>query len=312
LRNKTILIAGSTGFLGKSVVDVLLTLDRKYELYLNIIGITPEFEVFGINADICDKRRLKKVLKKYDTIDYILNFAGIANPSQYKKRPVETMDVSYIGTKNILDIARKHYTERVICCSSSEVYGMPDSNAIPTPESYIGRIDTMNERSCYDVGKLILETLCYTYKEKYNVPVTVIRPFNFYGKFLKDDRIIAKMIRSYKDNLSFSIYGKGNQSRSYCHVSDAIVMILTLLLSDNKHFVYNIGNPNTELTVNQLVDIFSEITDGKFKYQYADYPNSYPKNEPMRRCPDISCIVSEFGFEPKIDVETGIKWILNN
>ena len=228
LKSRTVLVTGAKGFLGKTVISFLDYINKtklQEAERVNIIAI--DYEDF----DIC--KPLDNFVKE-DKIDYIINFAGIASPKKYLQKPIETLDVSYLGTKNVLDLARDRGTKSVLMFSSSEVYGTPDPGNIPTGEDYIGSVTTFGNRSCYDIGKNVLETLSYVYHEIHNTPVNVIRPFNLYGPLMNTDdgRIIANICKSMIKETEFSIYGDGRQTRTYCYVTDAIVFMLKVLLLD--------------------------------------------------------------------------------
>ena len=162
--NKTVLLIGSSGFLGKWFSQVF-----------------DDIKVSYLKYDIQDGNDICKPLTCIDRYDFVINCAGIASPEKYMRQPVATLDVSYVGTKNVLDYCNDHDVESVLLFSSSEVYGTPNVNAIPTKEDYIGAIPTMGNRSCYDIGKQVLETLAYIYYNEYKTRVKIVRPFNVYG-----------------------------------------------------------------------------------------------------------------------------------
>lgn len=196
-KSKSVLLIGSDGFLGNWFRDILDENGNKYATY----------DIQSGN-DICDG------MGDIPRYDYVINCAGIASPEKYMKQPVETMDVSYIGTKNVLDYCVENKVESVLMFSSSEVYGTPESISIPTKEDYIGTIPTRSSRSCYDIGKQVLETLCHIYHNKHNVPVKVVRPFNFYGAYMgiNDNRVLSNWMRSMLRDEDIMIYGDGKQT----------------------------------------------------------------------------------------------------
>ena len=214
-RGKTILITGSNGFLGRWFSDVL---NHMNENVLNnsctIICadnniVRDDKRPDSIVLNICNK--IYPAMIGVDELDYIINCAGIASPKIYKNYPVETLDVSYMGTKNILELGEEMNVKSILCFSSSEVYGTPDKDNIPTTENYTGIIPTMSERSCYDVGKEVLETLSYVYHKKYGSPVKVVRPFNLYGPKMgvNDNRVFPNFIgNALIDEISLEIGGQ--------------------------------------------------------------------------------------------------------
>lgn len=199
--SKSVLLIGSDGFLGNWFKDYLRANGNTYYCY-----------------DIRDGNDICESILHLPKCDYVVNCAGIASPEKYMKKPAETMDVSYIGTKNVLEYCIKHNVESVLMFSSSEVYGTPDKANIPTKEDYIGTIPTRSSRSCYDIGKQVLETLCYIYHNIHGVNVKVVRPFNFYGPHMgiNDNRVLSNWMRNYLNNEDIIVYGDGNQTRTFC------------------------------------------------------------------------------------------------
>lgn len=301
LRGSTILVTGSKGFLGKTVISFLEYLNEAKQQEIDIIGL--DYDDF----DICNP--LDGYIKA-DTIDYIINFAGIASPIKYLQKPVETLDVSYLGTKNVFELASARNTKSILMFSSSEVYGTPDEKNIPTKEEYVGSVTTFGNRSCYDIGKNVLETLCYVYHEKYNMPVNVIRPFNLYGPLMNmdDGRIIANICDSMINETDFSIYGDGRQTRTYCYVADAIVFMLKILMLNNFGEIYNVGSEEEELSATDVTkQAYDLIRPQKSNYSLAPHPNNYPDSEPRRRKPDISKVKKATGYTPVYKFETGFR-----
>jgi UDP-glucuronate decarboxylase len=301
LKGSTILITGSKGFLGKTVISFLEYLNEMKQQEINIIGL--DYDDF----DICNP--LSDYIEE-ETVDYIINFAGIASPIKYLQKPVETLDVSYLGTKNVFELASTRNTKSVLMFSSSEVYGTPDEQNIPTKEEYIGSVTTFGNRSCYDIGKNVLETLCYVYHDKHNTPVNVIRPFNLYGPLMNmdDGRIIANICDSMINETDFSIYGDGKQTRTYCYVADAVVFMLKILMLDKFGEIYNIGSEEEELSATDVTRMaYNIIKPQKSSYFLAPHPDNYPDNEPQRRKPDISKAKKATGYTPVYKFETGFR-----
>lgn len=320
-RHATVLITGCNGFIGVWLMHTFKYLNATCNLNLRVFALDihesvhesirddiPSFITYHqANISECNLGDITHGWK----LDYIFNCAGIAVPMQYMRMPIQTLDVSYIGTKNVLEFAMQESVRSVICFSSSEVYGSPEPDAIPTAEDHVGRIHTHSNRSCYDVGKLVLETLCYTYHQQYNVPVKVIRPFNLYGPLMDDTRVVPNFIRRVISDEPVMIYGDGNQTRTYCYIADAIVMILKLCVVGDNGGIYNVGNSNPEINLYQLVDALEEglgITIGRNR---IPYPDDYPDNEPLRRCPDITKVINATKFTPTIPLQVGLKKTYN-
>ena len=299
LKGTTVLVVGSNGFLGSTIISFLNDVAFKKQNIINIIAIDYD------DHDICNPL---DTFVSIETVDYIINCAGIASPKKYLKLPVETLDVSYIGTKNIFDLAMLKNTKSVLMFSSSEVYGTPDSNNIPTKEEYIGAVTTFGNRSCYDIGKNVLETLCYVYHQKYNLPVNIVRPFNLYGPLMNidDGRIIPNICKSMIEKRSFSVYGSGDQTRTYCYVADAIVYIFKILLSDQFGQIYNIGSEDEELSALEITKkAYELISPRDSDFTIEPHPDDYPDNEPQRRKPDISKVKLISGYTPKYTFKNG-------
>ena len=294
IKDKSFLLIGSEGFLGNWFSDFFDHNNIEYLTYDISNG-----------EDICKPIELKRC-------DYVINCAGIASPEKYMKKPVETMDVSYIGTKNVFDYCMKNNVESILLFSSSEVYGTPHKDSIPTKEEYVGSISTRTNRSCYDIGKQVLETLSYVYHGKYDIPVKVVRPFNFYGPHMgiNDNRVLSNWMNNYLEDKKIVVYGNGNQTRTFCYVADGIAMCLGVLLNGEDGEVYNVGNPSPELSINELAKTFCDILDYQGMYDVQEYPDMYPLDEPLRRCPNIDKTVKKTGIRPKTSFENGLKNML--
>lgn len=289
IKDKTVLLIGSNGFLGNWFSDLF-----------DYTGITYTKYDITDGKDICNEITLPRH-------DYVINCAGIASPEKYVKMPVETLDVSYIGTRNVLEYCKKHKVESLLMFSSSEVYGTPDPHAIPTKEEYIGTIPTMSSRSCYDIGKQVLETLSYIYYNKHGVNLKIIRPFNVYGPHmgLSDNRVLSNWFSAYIHGVPIKVYGDGKQTRTFCYASDAIAMMMGVLLNGRNGEVYNVGNPQPEINMTDFAKLFCENVGGE--YIQETYPNKYPSDEPIRRCPNIDKVKKTTNIEPIVDLKLGLK-----
>ena len=303
LKGSTILVVGSRGFLGKTITGFLKFLNESKfdkEDSINLIAIDYE------DHDICNS--LDDFIED-QTVDYIINCAGIASPQKYLKVPVKTMDVSYLGTKNIFEFAKKRNTKSILVFSSSEVYGTPDPDNIPTKENYVGSVTTFGNRSCYDIGKNILETLSYVYHDYYNLPVNVLRPFNLYGPLMNfdDGRIIPNICKAIIEERDFFVYGNGKQTRTYCYVADAVVYMFKVLLSNKFGEIYNVGSEDEELSALEIAKRSYEIINPKnSSFVIQPHPEGYPDDEPTRRKPDISKVKLISNYSPKYKFKDGL------
>jgi UDP-glucuronate decarboxylase len=301
-RRTRILVTGAKGFLGKTIVSFLR--------YLNCVHFdnADQLEIIAVDYDDFDICNDMSSYIPEGTLDYIINCAGIASPKKYLKSPLKTLDVSYEGTKNIFNLAMMRNTRSLVLFSSSEVYGTPPSDQIPTKEEYIGQVTTFGNRSCYDIGKNVLETLSYVYHQQYGLPVNVLRPFNIYGPLmdLHDGRIIPNICKAMVTGNKFSVYGNGKQTRTYCYVADAMVYIFESLFSSTHGNILNIGSKDEELSALELAEkAYSIIDHTESSYEIVPYPDEYPDEEPTRRCPNISKIQDLTGYVPAYNFEQG-------
>ena len=313
LNNKTILITGSNGFLGKAFVS-RLSANSKLVLLDNFI--VPN-KICNVENNIFIQGSVNKLpeeLKQYK-FDYIINAAGIASPHWYNKFQLETLEINLDGTRNILNLAKDNNAE-VLVFSSSEVYGTPLEGNVPTKESYIGQVPTLTKRSAYDIGKLVTETLSYIYHNE-GVNVKIVRPFNFVGPGLSanDGRVLPNFISKVLKDEDLIIYGDGNQTRTFCHITDAIEGCLKVLTNGKSGEAYNIGNSNNEISMLNFANKIITLTQSKSKIKLIESPTHY-QTEPLRRCPDISKAEIELGYKAYKNIDEIIlefyKWAKEN
>ena len=320
---KKILITGGRGFLGRYFTEVFYRLNTFIEKPVDLIVLDNLITGEKLNSQNQYKNfefLIKDACEPFDFkehIDLIIHAAGIASPYYYRKKPIETLDVAIKGTRNSLDLAKKH-NSKVIFFSSSEIYGDPDPKQIPIKENYRGNISSMGPRACYDESKRIGETLCYIYNNSFDVHTNIIRPFNVYGPGMnqKDYRVLPNFISNIVNNKDLNIYGTGKQTRTYCYISDAIEGFLRIIAKGVSGEAYNIGNNKPEISVIELVSLLQKIHQKKFYSKKINYPDSYPEDEPQRRCPDIAKAKKDLNYFPKVNLEDGLrnylKWAKNN
>ncbi len=320
-----VVVTGGLGFLGthflhffKYINDNILAIPTAVTVLDNQIVPSLRIDptnnfIFKDDDNILFKKR--DIRLSFDIeAHYIINAAGVASPFYYQKYPLDTLDVSYLGTRNVLDNAEK-YNSKVLQFSSSEIYGNPDDKNVPTSEEYKGLVSSIGPRSCYDEGKRIGEALSVTYHKMFNTNVSIVRPFNIYGPGMRkeDYRVIPSFAHSIFNNLDIQIHGTGVQTRTYCYIADALIGFIKTLLLGESGVVYNIGNSKPEISVMDLAILMSQIaetkiahSDSDFKIKLIDYPESYPADEPMRRCPDISKAEQNLQYYPNITLEDGL------
>ncbi len=307
---KRILITGGNGFLGKYFVEIFRDYNKILKKPIKIIVMDLNFKKNDIIKDINIHYVKKNVSKKFSLnkkVHYIIHAAGIASPFYYRKKPIETLEVSIQGTRNCLEIAKKHRS-KFIFFSSSEIYGDPDKKNIPTKEEYRGNVNTQGPRACYDESKRLGETLCYIYNNYYNLDINIIRPFNVYGPGMKqkDYRIFPNFISNILNKKKILIYGNGKQTRTYCYITDAIEGFLRVLCFGKKGEVYNIGNNYPEVSVKDIFKILNKIHNKKISSKFIKHPKSYPSDEPQRRCPDLKKSFKDLNYIPKVKLEDGL------
>ncbi|HTW48228.1 MAG TPA: UDP-glucuronic acid decarboxylase family protein [Acidobacteriaceae bacterium] len=304
-RMQSALVAGASGFLGSHLCDGLLT--EGYRVIgvdnlctgnrANLAHLENEPRFALETADIC---------RPFDfgPVDYVFNFASPASPVDYTRLGVETLLVGSEGTKNTLEIARK-YRARFLHASTSECYGDPMVH--PQPETYWGNVNPIGPRSVYDEGKRFSEALVMAYHRYYGVDTRIVRIFNTYGPRLQasDGRVISNFMAQALRGEDLTIYGDGSQTRSFCYVSDEIDGILRLSRS-SEHFPVNIGNPE-EWTILECARQVLAVTGSASRIRFEPLP----EDDPTQRRPDITKAKRVLGWEPRIDLATGIRLSLD-
>ena len=312
LEGKTVLIAGGKGFLGTYFTSVLTKINETLSKPMKIIVldslITSKDKKDDVNQNIeFLEQDISKSFEIDDNIDYIIHAASIASPPTYRKFPIKTVDVNYQGTKNLLEIAKEKKVRSMLLLSSSEIYGDPE--IFPTPESYVGKVSCTGPRACYDESKRLAETISILYFQQYKIPIKIARPFNVYGPYLNldDGRIIPDFMNNAINKSQIIIHSDGSPTRSFCYVSDAIGGFFKLLLSKHDGIICNVGN-DEEVSVKNVANTIKNIVAKpiSIKIIESNDPN-YTKDNPQRRCPDLSLIKKSVNYIPKIDLEEGLK-----
>lgn len=285
-KQKIILISGAAGFIGRNLIENLSKdiLVKKIIAIDNFISSDKDsfldFLVLHKKVKFFEFDITKEHLTDYEinTLDEIYHLASIASPIFYKKLPIQTLDVGYLGTKNMLEIAKK-YNSKILFSSTSEVYG--DAKVSPQSEDYYGNVNSFGERSNYDESKRIAEALCYTYIKQFNLDVKIARIFNTFGPhmMLNDGRIITECIKALKYSTTLTIFGDGTQTRSISFISDTISQLLRLMKT-NCNIPVNIGN-NIEISINKTVSMIEKIYGNTLKIKFC----KLTQNDPLQRCP---------------------------
>ena len=319
ISGKTVLLTGAGGFLGRYFVAVIKYANAQpgfnpikvvaMDNYVSSIRWNPN-EDLDINFEwIYGDAILGAQLP--DKYDYIIHAAGIASPQYYRANPLATIDVAVNVTRELLEKAKKDKA-RMLFFSSSEIYGDPFPEFVPTAEDYRGNVSTRGPRACYDESKRMGESLCWVYENYFDVHVSVVRPFNVYGPGMmpKDYRVLPNFAASIARNEELSIYGDGRQTRTFCYITDAIIGFLKVLVDSETPDVFNVGNPSPEISMNELAKTVLEISAIKVESKLSKYPETYPEDEPNRRCPDISRISTKLHFSPQVSLEVGLRRFL--
>jgi len=323
LKNATILITGACGFLGYYFLHFFKYVARDLEIkkvivldnymlgkpvWLEAFTNDPLFliEQFNVISDA-----IKNVSYASDA-DFIIHMASIASPVYYRRHPIETMDANIWGLRMLLDFYKDKEIKGFLFFSSSEIYGDPDINFIPTSEEYYGYVSATGPRSCYDESKRFGETMCMLFAQQYSMPIGVARPFNNFGPGmrLQDKRVPADFALAIYEGRDIEILSNGSPTRTFCYVADAISGYLKILLY-GKYDYFNIGIEKPEISIGEFADIC--VKDGKeifgytgqVKYAISD-DNNYLTNNPQRRCPDISKARRILGYNPNITVNDGV------
>ena len=294
------LITGGAGFLGSHLVDRLMQAGEEVICLDNYftgrkanirdwIG-HPNFEL--IRHDVTEPIKLE--------VDRIWHLACPASPIHYQFNPIKTAKTSFLGTYNMLGLARR-VGARFLLASTSEVYGDPEVH--PQPESYRGCVNTTGIRSCYDEGKRIAETLCFDYQRMHGTEIRVARIFNTYGpRMLPDDgRVISNFIVQALTGKSLTIYGEGSQTRSFCYVDDLIEGLI-LLMNGKQTGPINIGNPE-QFTMNELANLVRNQINPDLDFS----TQPLPQDDPLQRQPSIELAKKHLNWEPQIALSQGLK-----
>jgi len=306
-------LTGAAGFLGSHLADRLI--QEGYE----VIGL--DNFVTGDEANIAHLldsgafRLIRQDVSTYidipESLDYVLHFASPASPNPaspfgYPNLPIQTLKAGALGTLNTLGLAKAHQA-RYLLASTSEVYGDPQVH--PQSESYWGNCDPIGPRSVYDEAKRFAEALTMAYMRFHNLNTRIVRIFNTFGPRMRldDGRVVPNFIRQALRGEPLTVYGSGTQTRSFCYVSDLVEGIYSLMLSEEKNPV-NLGNP-TEITIRDFALLINELTGNKAGLitRFAEGLG----DDPQRRRPDISRAKALLGWEPRVDLTTGLRETIN-
>jgi UDP-glucuronate decarboxylase len=295
------LVTGAAGFLGSHLCDALLAKGHE------VIGLDNFFTGSKGNVRHLEGDSRFELIR-HDIIhpilleaDRIYNFACPASPIHYQFNPVKTIKTSVLGTINMLGLA-KRVKARILQASTSEVYGDPELH--PQPESYWGRVNPIGPRSCYDEGKRVAESLLVNYQAQNGVDIRIVRIFNTYGPrmALDDGRVVSNFIVQALRHEPITIFGRGEQTRSFCYVSDMIEGTMRMMEQEGICGPVNLGNPE-EITVLELAEQVLRLTGSRSRIEFR----GLPVDDPVRRRPDIALAREKLGWEIKVPLADGLR-----
>lgn len=325
-----LLITGGAGFLGYYLVQVIDYWNRVYRpaakidltVFDNLIRGLPQWL-----AELQSRSALKLVTHDIsqplpadmdDDFSCIIHAASIASPTFYRKYPIETMDANVNGLRHLLEYIKKQQGPTkpagFMFFSSSEVYGDPVAEQIPTPESYHGDVSFTGPRACYDESKRYGETLCVNFAQQYDLPVRIARPFNNYGPGLKisDRRVIPDFARNILSGDNIVMHSNGSPTRTFCYIADAVVGYYKILINGRNGEAYNIGTETPEISMAELAQRMATLSREQFGYTgevicQTSKEEAYLVDNPNRRCPCIDKAANELGYAPQIELDEGLR-----
>jgi UDP-glucuronate decarboxylase len=339
LSGKRLLITGGAGFLGYYLVQTPLHWNRRNPDSAPISVVVWDNFMRGVPqwlTELQDDTNLS--IRKFDVIkplpedmgdfDYIIHAATIASPIYYRLHPIETMDANITGLRNLLDYAQEQKekgrpVEGFLFYSTSEIYGDPTPENIPTPESYRGNVSCTGPRACYDESKRYGETLVVNFSQQYDLPIRTARPFNNYGPGLKitDRRALPDFARNVLSGEDIVLLSNGAPTRTFCYVADAIVGYYKVMLRGRNGEPYNVGVAEPEISIRQLAEQVIKVSKELFGYKgnlvcKVSNDKDYLTDNPNRRCPVIDKAKTELGYDPEIQLEDGLRrsllWYADN
>ncbi len=339
MAGKRLLITGGAGFLGYYLVQAALHFNssvgraqpirltvwdsfiRGRPSWLSALSGTP-------NLEVEERDLIVPLPEPMQTYEWIIHAAGIASPPYYRKHPLRTIDANINGLRNLLEYGVRQQDgatplEGFLFYSSSEIYGDPQPEAIPTPETYRGNVSCTGPRACYDESKRFGETLCVIYAQQHGIPTKMARPFNNYGPGLKitDKRVIPDFARDILAGRDIVMYSDGTPRRTFCYSADAIIGYYKVLVKGHAGEPYNIGIEKPEISMTELAQKAIDTAKDLFDYRGrlihdANPEGQYLVDNPNRRCPNIDKAREHLGYNPTIHVDEGLRraliWYYHN
>lgn len=299
---KRILVTGGGGFIGSHLCEKLLKGGSEVLCVDNFFTGAKNNIAHIMDNPYFEAMRHDITFPLYVEVDEIYNLACPASPIHYQLDPVQTIKTAVHGAINMLGLAKRLKT-KILQASTSEIYGNPAVH--PQPETYWGSVNPIGVRSCYDEGKRCAETLFFDYHRQHKLKIKVARIFNTYGPrmHLNDGRVVSNFIIQALSSKDITVYGDGTQTRSFCYIDDMVDGLIKLMNTpDDLTGPVNLGNPS-EISILELVEKVLKITKSRSKIVYKPLP----QDDPVRRCPDITLAKKRLGWQPKTNLEEGLK-----
>ena len=330
IAGKKLLITGGAGFLGYYLVQAPLAWNRRTDAGDRINLTVLDSYARGVpdwlsRLSTADGLKLVKhdirdpLAEDLGHFEYVIHAAGIASPTYYRQFPIETMDANVTGLRLLLDRVvstrdQERRTEGFLFFSSSEIYGDPPPDQIPTPEEYRGNVSCTGPRACYDESKRYGETLCVNFAREHGVPATMARPFNNYGPGLKltDRRVIPDLVRDVLEEKDIALLSDGSATRTFCYVADAVIGYYKVLVNGRPGEPYNIGTEEPEISMGELAERITALARDLFGYDGTivhrkSAEADYLVDNPSRRCPQIAKARDELGYRPAVTLDEGLR-----
>lgn len=331
MSGETLYITGGAGFLGLYLTMAPLAWNKKHKDQKPIQVVISDIFKLGRPdwlASIQDDPNLKiithdatKGLPLDLKPNWIIHAASFASPIWYREFPIETIYANINGLAPLLEYSKNNPKELkgMLYFSSSEIYGNPDPQNIPTREDYNGNVSCNGPRACYDESKRLCEALCASYFFKHDVPIKLARPFNNYGPglMLSDGRVLADLAKNVMQGKDLVLFSDGKPTRTFCYVADAVIGYYLVLVQGKKGEAYNIGNPKPEISMKDFAQLVADTSKdvlnykGQVRFEIHNDPK-YLTDNPQRRCPDIAKAQSQLNYKPEVDLKEGVsrymKW----
>ena len=324
LGGRRLLVSGGAGFLGYYLVSTVAAWNRRVgsgeTIELTVWdtfarGVPPWLETVSAEPHVTvEERDVSRPIEGELELDFVVHAAGIASPTFYRRFPIETIDANVTGLRRLLDHCRGRELGGVLFFSSSEIYGDPVPEAIPTREDYRGNVSCTGPRACYDESKRFGETLCVNFARSHGVPVTIVRPFNNYGPGLRidDRRVIPDFARDVVEGRDVVLLSDGSPTRTFCYVADAVCGYYAALVHGRRGEAYNVGVEEPEISIGDLAERMAAIGrevlgyEGRVVRRESDDPE-YLVDNPSRRRPDIAKARRELGYAPEVPLDEGLR-----